>query len=80
MLAMKIFTYGGLAMFAGLVVGYLVAAWKNLDASRWGFISFFFPPAIFFLLLRGRRNGPPVKRRGWDEQDAIDHNRHHPPN
>jgi hypothetical protein len=77
--ALQLFTYGGLSMLFGMVLGYMIAAWKNQDASRWGFIGFIFPPAILLLLLAGRRTSPPVKSLPWDHQDAIDHARHHPP-
>ena len=79
MTALHIFTYGGLSMFGGLVLGYLIAAWKNLDASRWGFIGFICPPAVLWLLVRPRGTGK-SERLSWDAQDARDHAHHNPPN
>ena len=80
MTALQIFTYVGLAMLSGVVFGYVVAATKNRDASRWAFICFFFPPAVFLLLLRPSRKGPAIKRMAWDDADNLDHARHNPPN
>ena len=79
MTALELFTYTGLLMFAGLVLGYMMAAWKNLDASRWGLIGFLCPPALLILVLRARRQGPPIRRLSWDEHDTRDHARHNPP-
>lgn len=80
MTALEIFTYAGLLMLGGMVLGYLVAAIKNRDASRWAFICFVCPPAVILLLVRPARKGPRIRRMGWDQADEIDHARHNPPN
>ena len=78
--ALQIFTFAGLLMFGGLVVGYISALWKNRDASRWAFIGFLCPPAIVFLLMRRKRIGPPIRGLSWDHRDHLDELHHNPPN
>lgn len=80
MTALEIFTYAGLLMLGGLVVGYIGALWKNRDPSRWAFIGFFCPPAVILVLMRARRIGPPIRGISWDHQDHLDEIRHNPPN
>lgn len=79
MSALELFTYTGLLMLAGLVVGYIGAHIKNRDASRWAFIGFFCPPAVVVLLLRRRRIGPPIRGLSWDHRDHLDEISHNPP-
>ena len=74
----NVLTLYGLAMLAGLVLGPAISTFKNRDSSYWGFVCFFFPPALLILLALRRRVGPKVVRAGWHEQDARESARRHP--
>ena len=59
MLTFELFTFWGFAMLAGLIAWPHGLAWKNRDTSFWGFVGFFFPPALVFLLVLPRGPGRP---------------------
>ena len=79
MTAFDLFTFGGLVMLGGLIAGYIGALMKNRDPSRWGFIGFFFPPAVLFLLVVPRRVSLPARGLSWDQRDHLDEIAHNPP-
>lgn len=80
MLSFKFFTFWGVAMLAGLLLGPMLSAWKNRDTSFWGAVGFLFPPGLVVLLALPRYKGPPRRDESWDERDRRESERHNPDN
>ncbi len=79
MTALDLIAFVGLLMLGGLVAGYIGALIKNRDPSFWGFVGFFFPPAIVLLLILKRSTGVRGRGLSWDHRDHLDEITHNPP-